>query len=163
VSTGATPKFLDATQDVKDFGARGNGQNDDTAAIRRLFIVSRDRRTVFFRRHIPKPTSTLIVPKKINLKERACVVNVSFSGAAMLCACSAFKIHDLRTGMSDMGLLLTTSTAMASRCKRRPAVLTKFYLEGFVPNSSTRVCRRRNIANQFTGLTNITRTIQIRI
>src|SRR5712671_279587 len=84
LSTGASPKIpLDATQDVKTFGAKGNGQNDDTAAIQAAInSLQGTGGTVFFPAGTYKTTSTLLVPEKINLKGTGMRSStVSYSGA----------------------------------------------------------------------------------
>jgi len=162
LSTGASPKIpLDATQDVKTFGARGNGQNDDTAAIQAAInSLGGTGGTVFFPAGLYKTTSTLIVPEKVSLKgtgPRSSTVTYGGSGYAIALGSASARALVYGTGISDMGVLLTNVNSNGITAQSTAgAILTNVYLEGVVPNSSTAVfVDGGNAANLFTALTNV--------
>src|SRR5438132_4308772 len=70
LSTGASPKNpLDAAQDVRNFGAKANGQNDDTAAIQAAInSLGTTGGEVMFPPGMYKTTATLNVPEKVVLR-----------------------------------------------------------------------------------------------
>jgi hypothetical protein len=160
--TGASPNFPpEGVQDIRSFGAKGNGKNDDTAAIQAAInSVGANGGAVFFPPGLYKTTSTLIVPEKVVLKGtgmRSATVTYSGAGYAIALGSAASKNLIYGTGLSDMGVLLTNvnSNGIAVQATAG-AVLSNLYLEGVVPNSSTGIFLDGGlIANQFTGLTNI--------
>lgn len=162
LSTGASPKHpLDAGQDVRSFGAKGDGKNDDTAAIQAAIDSLGDTGgAVIFPAGLYKVTSTLKVPEKVVLKGtgmRSSTVTYGGTGYAIALGSASAKSLVYGTGVSDMGVLLTNVNSNGITVQATAgAVLTNVYLEGVVPNSSTAVfLDGGNIANQFTALTNI--------
>lgn len=159
---GATARYpVDSTQDVKSFGAKGNGKDDDTAAIQAAIDSLKPLGgTVFFPAGVYKTSASLIVPQYVNLKGAGMIAStISFGGPGYAIqfgsASSASLVYG--NGASDLRILLTNASSngitLQATCG---AVLSNLHLEGVIPNTSTAIfVDGGSIANQFTGLTNI--------
>lgn len=162
LSTGANQRNVPETsQDVKTFGAKGNGTNDDTSAIQAAINnLGANGGAVVFPAGVYKTTATLTVPEKVTLKGtgmRSSVISFSGAGYAIALGSASAKSMVYGTGVADMGVVLTNATSNGITLQTTAgAVVMNVYLEGLIPNSSTAVfVDGGNVANQFTALTNI--------
>jgi hypothetical protein len=148
-------------QDVKSFGAKGNGKDDDAAAIQRAInALPATGGSVFFPSGVYRTSASLTVPQYVQLRgegSRASVIEYTGAGFAVVLGATSSKSLIYGTGVSDMAIRLTSSSGNGITMQGTAgALVANIYLEGIIPNNSTAVfVDGGNAANLFTALTNI--------
>src|SRR6266404_234758 len=159
---GAMSRYsVESIQDVRSYGAKGNGKDDDTAALQRAIdSLPANGGTVIFPAGLYKTSATLNVPEYVILRGagmRASTINFGGAGYAIALGSSSAKSMVYGTGLADIGVLLSNPYSNGITLQTTAgAVLTNIYLQGDIPNTSTAIfVDGGNVANQFTGLTNV--------